>query len=160
MRVARCLRPKGIICTTRRELLAVKHFVQHLRPYLYGRKFTIRNDHASLTWLITFKDPEGQMARWIQSLPEYRFKIAHRAGKQHSNADGLSRRPCPNENKSCRQCELMERANNEKQVCLITTLPTWSNDDLRTKQKDNPTIKDVYSAVLEGITHNILMTTS
>ena len=24
-------------CTTRRELLAVKHFVQHFRPYLYGR---------------------------------------------------------------------------------------------------------------------------
>ena len=94
-------------CTTRRELLAVKHFVQHFRPYLYGRAFTIRTDHASLTWLLNFKDPEGQTARWIQSLSEYRLKIVHRAGMQHGNADGLSRRPCQNENKSCRQCELM-----------------------------------------------------
>ena len=147
-------------CTTRRELLAVKHFVQHFRPYLYGREFTIRTDHASLTWLLNFKDPEGQTARWIQSLSEYRFKIVHRAGKQHGNADGLSRRPCQNENKSCRQCELMERANNEKHVCLITMPPTWSNEDLSAKQKEDPTIKDVYQAVLEGVAPNSLMTTS
>ena len=38
--------------------------------------------------------------------------------------------------------------------------PTWSNDDLRIKQKDDPTIKDVYKAVLEGVTPNSLMTTS
>ena len=147
-------------CTTRRELLAVKHFAQHFQSYLYGREFTIRTDHTSLTWLINLKDPEGQTARWIQSLSEYRFKIAHRVGKQHGNADGLSRRPCQNENKPCRQCELMERDNNEKQVCLITMPPTWSNDDIRTKQNDDPTIKDVYKAVLEGVTPNILMTTS
>ena len=147
-------------CTTRRELLAVKHFVQHFWPYLYGREFTIRTDHASLTWLLNFKDPEGQTARWIQSLSEYRFKIVRRAGKQHGNADGLSRRPCQNENKSCRQCELMERANNEKHVCLITMPPTWSNEDLSVKQTEDPTIKDVYQAVLEGVAPNSLMTTS
>ena len=38
--------------------------------------------------------------------------------------------------------------------------PTWSNDDLYTKQKDDLTIKDVYKAVLEGVTPNGLMTTS
>ena len=54
----------------------------------------------------------------------------------------------------------MERANNEKQVCLITMPPTWSNDDRRTKQKDDPAIKDVYKVVLEGVTHNSLMITS
>ena len=38
--------------------------------------------------------------------------------------------------------------------------PTWSNDDLCAKQKDDPTIKDVYKAMLEGVTPNSLMTTS
>jgi len=35
-------------CTTRKELLAVVKSVKHFRPYLYGRKFRLRTDHASL----------------------------------------------------------------------------------------------------------------
>ncbi len=33
---------------TRRELLSVIYFVEQLRHYLYGRKFTIWTDHAFL----------------------------------------------------------------------------------------------------------------
>jgi len=35
-------------CTTRKELLAVIKSVKHFRPYLYGRRFQLRMDHASL----------------------------------------------------------------------------------------------------------------
>ncbi|XP_067939742.1 uncharacterized protein [Watersipora subatra] len=35
-------------CVTRRELLAVIKCVKHFRPYLYGRQFLVRTDHASL----------------------------------------------------------------------------------------------------------------
>ena len=35
-------------CVTRRELLALARFVRHFRPYLYGRRFTVRTDHSSL----------------------------------------------------------------------------------------------------------------
>jgi len=35
-------------CTTRKELLAVVRAVNHFRPYLYGRTFRLRTDHASL----------------------------------------------------------------------------------------------------------------
>ena len=38
-------------CVTKRELLAVVTFVRQFRHYLWGRKFLIRIDHASLTWL-------------------------------------------------------------------------------------------------------------
>lgn len=41
-------------CVTRRELLAVVHFVKHFNHYLYGQTFTIRTDHASLKWLLNF----------------------------------------------------------------------------------------------------------
>ena len=44
-------------CVTRKELLAVVHFVRHFRPYLLGRQFILRTDHASLTWLANFKEP-------------------------------------------------------------------------------------------------------
>ena len=81
-------------CVTRRELLAVVNFLRHFRQYLYGRKIIIRTDHASLRWLLNFRDPEGQLARWLQVIGEYDYTIVHRPGLKHSNADGLSRLPC------------------------------------------------------------------
>ncbi|KAJ8364628.1 hypothetical protein SKAU_G00134590 [Synaphobranchus kaupii] len=52
-------------CVTRRELLAVVRALHHFRPYLQGSHFLLRTDHASLTWLLNFKDPEGKLlAGW------------------------------------------------------------------------------------------------
>ena len=81
-------------CVTRRELLAVVHFIHLFRPYLLGKEFILRTDHGSLTWLTNFREPEGQLARWLERLQEYNFKVIHRRGKKHSNADALSRMPC------------------------------------------------------------------
>ncbi|CAG2249601.1 Retrovirus-related Pol polyprotein from transposon 17.6,Retrovirus-related Pol polyprotein from transposon 297 [Mytilus edulis] len=50
-------------CVTRKELLAVVHFVKHFRHFLYGRTFVVRTDHSSLQWLMNFKNAEGQLAR-------------------------------------------------------------------------------------------------
>ena len=57
-------------CVTRRELLAVVTFVKQFRPYIYGRRITIRTDHGALRWLVNFKDPSGQVARWLQVISE------------------------------------------------------------------------------------------
>ena len=57
-------------CVTRKELLAVVHFTKHFRPYLLGHHFVLRTDHSSLTWLQNFKEPEGQLARWLEKLQE------------------------------------------------------------------------------------------
>jgi hypothetical protein len=81
-------------CVTRSELLAVVVFTRHYRPYLTGQKFLLRTDHGSLTWLRNFKEPEGQLARWLEQLQELDFVIIHRRGKAHTNADALSRLPC------------------------------------------------------------------
>ena len=64
-------------CVTRRELLAVVKAVKHLHAYLYGRTFVIRTDHSALRWLLNFRHPEGQIARWIESLQQYNFTIGH-----------------------------------------------------------------------------------
>ena len=87
-------------CVTKKELLAVIVFLDHFRPYLLAKPFTIRTDHGVLTWIQRFKDPERQIARWLQKLQEYQFTIVHRPGKQHSNADSMSRLPC-------RQCGIL-----------------------------------------------------
>ncbi len=84
-------------CTTNKELLAVVTVVELFKYYVTGRHFMVVTDHASLTWLRNFKEPEGVVARWITQLQPFDFKIVHRPGKHHSHADGLSRcasRPC------------------------------------------------------------------
>jgi hypothetical protein len=49
-------------CVTRRELLAIVKCLQHLHKYLYGQEFYLRTDHSALTWLMSFKNLEGQTA--------------------------------------------------------------------------------------------------
>ena len=78
-------------CTTRKELLAVVKFCRQFRHYLLGRHFLIRSDHNSLVWLTRFKHLEGQLARFLEELSQYDFKLIHRRGAEHINADALSR---------------------------------------------------------------------
>ena len=87
-------KPERNYCVTRRELLAVVYFAQQFKPYLLGRRFTLWTDHGSLTWLKNFKEPEGQLARWLERLQEFDCEISHRRRRKHTNADALSRRPC------------------------------------------------------------------
>ena len=60
---------------------------------LYGQKFLVRTDHASLRWLLNFKEPEGMVARWLNVLANYDLEVQHRQGNHHANADALSRWP-------------------------------------------------------------------
>ena len=87
-------KPERQYCVTRRELLAVVTFTHHLRPYLLGRRFLLRTDHGALLWLQNFREPEGQLARWLERLQELDFEAIHRKGRNHTNADALSRIPC------------------------------------------------------------------
>nr|VZI17500.1 unnamed protein product [Spirometra erinaceieuropaei] len=80
-------------CVTRKEMLALTHFVEECRPYLQYRPFIVRTDHSALTWLRNFKNAEGQVARWQEKLAENDFECVFRPGRQHGNVDALSRRP-------------------------------------------------------------------
>lgn len=77
--------------TIEKELLAICWSVKHFRPYLYGRKFTIVTDHKPLTWLFSIKDPGSRLIRFRLKLEEYEYNIVHKAGKNNTNADALSR---------------------------------------------------------------------
>ena len=80
---SRALRPsQRRYCTTKREMLAAVAMC------------------IQLVWLYRFKDTEGMMSRWLHSLQQFQFSIVHRPGKDHGNADGLSRAP----SSQCRQC--------------------------------------------------------
>src|SRR5436190_24179524 len=127
-------KPERNYCVTRRELLAVVKSVEHFHKYLYGRRFLLRTDHAALKWLLQFKNAESQVARWTERLQEYDFETEHRAGKSHSNADALSRRPCPTDCKHCCRTE-------EKQAAVYQTTvedDEWQPEKLAEDQKNDP----------------------
>lgn len=50
-------------CTTRKDLLAVVRFTRHYRHYVLCREFTVRTYHSCLTWMLNFREPQGQLAR-------------------------------------------------------------------------------------------------
>ncbi|XP_039308185.1 uncharacterized protein LOC120358336 [Solenopsis invicta] len=79
--------------TIEKELLAITYCVNHFRPYLYGRKFTLVTDHQPLTWLHRVKDPTSRLARWRLKLEEYDYDIVYKKGTSNNNADALSRNP-------------------------------------------------------------------
>ena len=104
-------------CVTRQELLAIVWFTGHFKHYLIGKKFLLRTDHGSLRWLFRFKEPEGQMARWLERLARFEFDIEHRPGVKHVNSDGLSRIPCEGHCKSClKGHEMAEKEETEEKT--------------------------------------------
>ena len=137
-------RPEQRYCVTRKELLAAVEFIHHFRQYLLGREFTLRTDHSSLVWLRNFKEPEGQLARWLEKLQEYSFSVVHRQGTKHGNADALSRVPC-------RQCGRESHETTPKDVIegSVTSLPctSYTPQWIRQQQLEDCSIRPVYQAL-------------
>lgn len=45
-------------------------------------------------WLMSFNDPQGQVAKWVEFIGTYDLDIWHRPGAKHPNANSLRRYPC------------------------------------------------------------------
>ncbi|KYQ46393.1 hypothetical protein ALC60_14612 [Trachymyrmex zeteki] len=100
----------------------------------------------SLKWLMSFKELEGQLARWVERLQQYDFQIIYRKGVLHKNANGLSRRPCANTKcQYCARIEIKEASKIGSVVARIVLseekLETW-----RQEQLEDPGI----SIILQG----------
>ena len=131
-------------CVTKQELLAVVSFIDHFRHYLIGRSFTVRTDRGSLTWLWKFKNPEGQLTRWLEKLQEYDFTIQHRQGRKHSNADAIFRIPCD----QCGRDSHQETPSVTKEPVFIrtVTLNSRTPSELQNLQKTDPNIGPILTA--------------
>ena len=118
---------------TRRELLAVVHFVKYFKPYLLGKRFLLRTDHGSLRWLYKSFEVEGQVARWIEILSTFQFDIEHRPGRLHGNADAFTRIPDESE------------VGHEGRVGSVSFSGfSYSRDEIKEKQKDDSCLGLVY----------------
>ena len=134
-------------CVTRKELLALVYFIKYFKHFLYGNEFVVRTDHKALKWLYNFKEPEGQLARWLTSLAEYTFEIVHREGRKHSNADALSRIPC-------RQCGLLDSSTVNSVNIRIDSIVNENGlinvDEIREAQKADVDISAIVKLKEEG----------
>lgn len=74
-----------------KELLAIHYSIKKLRPYLYGRSFTVRSDHKPLIYLYNLKNPSSKLTNLRLDLEEYDFVVEHIRGKDNVAADALSR---------------------------------------------------------------------
>ena len=140
------LRPEKNYCVTRRELLAVLFAVRKFKAYL-GGEVRLRTDHHALMWLLNFKEPEGQVARWLEELGAYNLRIEHRPGKKHGNADALSRQ-------ECKQCgRLEEQSNMEKEHHMVRVMmlnPQEATTTLEEAQRQDPTAQELRQAIEDG----------
>ena len=116
----------------------------------------LRTDHGSLQWLHSFKEPEGQLARWLERLQEYDFNIQHRIGSHHQNADALSRHPAhqPDSSAIVSDVNAVHIMQNDCPHILssVTTEPfpelhEHSVTDLRKLQQDDDTVGPLLKAV-------------
>ncbi|CAG2240186.1 unnamed protein product [Mytilus edulis] len=89
-------------------------------------------------------------SRWFDVLASYDFKIEHRAGRSHNNADALSRCPCYN--KECPHCARAE--------INYELVPTHKNVLTVEKCNDNVTIRESCRNVQDVSVKQSVTTTS
>jgi len=98
------------------EALAVVWGFQQFRTYLSGHKTTVITDHSALQYILKKNNPSPRIARWGLALQEYEFEVRHRAGRNHTNVDALSRLCCQAESSSTDATQIQLTASDENGI--------------------------------------------
>jgi hypothetical protein len=73
------------------ELIGLVQAVRHWRPYLWGRRFTVKTDHYSLKYLLDQHLATIPQHHWVGKLLGFDFSVEYRSGSTNTVADALSR---------------------------------------------------------------------
>ena len=79
--------------TTMKEALAIRWAVEHYNDYLGPQEFIIITDHSALATIKAEKNPKAMIARWMQHIDQYNYRVEHRKGRKMDHVDTLSRMP-------------------------------------------------------------------
>ena len=77
--------------TIQKEGLGIMYGLKVFRHYIHGRHFTIVTDHSALTHIRNMQNQNSRLRKWAIILEEFDFEIIHKKGKNHLDADCLSR---------------------------------------------------------------------
>ncbi|PAA63097.1 hypothetical protein BOX15_Mlig014814g1 [Macrostomum lignano] len=112
---------------TDRELLALVWSLKHFRAYLCNvRDFTVFTDHQPLKGLLQTKEPEGRLARWLDTIQQFNFALCYRPGRENVVPDVLSR-------------------------TAVTQLA--NRDDFLAEQLRDSLLQNVFKAISDGFVH-------
>ena len=74
-----------------KEMCAIMHALDRLRPFLLGKPFKVYTDHRSLVYFKTQPNLNQRQLRWIERDADYDCEILYKPGKENVVADALSR---------------------------------------------------------------------
>ena len=77
--------------TIERELAALRWGIKAVRPFIIGTEFILHTDHQPLIYLHNMKIIDSRLARTLEDLSDFNFRIQYTPGKQNTAADALSR---------------------------------------------------------------------
>ncbi|GBN13288.1 Retrovirus-related Pol polyprotein from transposon 17.6 [Araneus ventricosus] len=77
--------------TIGKKCAAINYAIKKLKYYLEGQNFTTETDHNPLVRLKANAGTNPHLMRWSLALQPFQYKVIHKAGKKHLNADALSR---------------------------------------------------------------------
>ena len=102
------------------EFLALKWSVtSKFHDYLIGNSFTVYTDHNPLVYVTSTAKLDANGHRWLEALSSYNFTIKYKPGKAHLDADGLSRRPHPEQEQ--RLCSKTISPDIFKEICALVS---------------------------------------
>ena len=132
-----------------KEALSITFGIKRFHKYLYGRRFIIVTDHKPLLGLLNQTKQIPTMAsariqRWSLLLGGYEYELRYRKGKDHSNADALSRLPS-----SDKPAAIPTPTDIVLSINFINDTPINYKDIARESSKD-PLISRVMNYVLNG----------
>lgn len=117
-----------------KEGLAIMFGLQRFHKYLYGRKFTIVTDHKPLLYLFNELKAVPQISspriqRWAVTLRAYEYNIIYKPGKDHGNADALSRLPLPMESNIEQEERVLMLENADVTLLTAEQVRGWTQKD-------------------------------
>ncbi|XP_070009802.1 uncharacterized protein [Nicotiana sylvestris] len=73
-----------------KELIAIVFAIEKFRPYLIGAKVIVHKDHEALHYLMSKKDSNVRLMKWVLLFQEFDIDIQDRKGSVNQVADYLS----------------------------------------------------------------------
>lgn len=130
---------------TKGELYGVIFFVQHFSYFLRFKPFVLRTDHSSLKWIHSLEQPSGMIERWLQTLANFHFTVEHRPGKQHGNADALSRvsHGDPPDPDSGDEGEGLPATQLMAAIAVLSSTHPWSREEIKEAQINDEDLRAV-----------------
>ena len=90
--ISRKLLPRKIrYSTIEKECLGIVWAIDKFQVYLYGREFTLQNDHKPLSFMDNAKLTNARVMRWALALQPFRFRLEAIPGRENVGADFMSR---------------------------------------------------------------------